>query len=124
MCLCSFWEQKLECAEAAAILVRPSSVNSKQGWLTVSVISELHTGCGQLGGTPSTSPRKGSDHHPSAREAQHRLQVSMPKESAQLGMKRKRGRPDSQDTPQGLVSGCHRAQHIWLLNQSPEKPCL
>ena len=47
------------------------------------------------GGTPFTSPREGSDHHhPPAREAQCRLQVSVPMEgSAQLGMKRKQGRP-------------------------------
>ena len=50
------------------------------------------------GGTPFTSPREGSDHHhPPAREAQCRLQVSVPMEgSAQVGMERKRGRPAPQ----------------------------
>ncbi|XP_070651839.1 fibrous sheath CABYR-binding protein-like isoform X1 [Bos indicus] len=52
------------------------------------------------GDTPSTSLREGLDHHPPAREAQCRLQVSMPTEgSAQLGMKRKRGRPATQTPP-------------------------
>ena len=46
------------------------------------------------GATPFTSPREALDHHPTALEAQCRLQVSMPMEgSAQLGMKRKQGRP-------------------------------
>ena len=46
------------------------------------------------GGTPFTSPREALDHHPTAREAQSRLQVSMPMEgSAQVGMKRKKGKP-------------------------------
>ena len=46
------------------------------------------------GGTLFTSPREALDHHPTALEAQCRLQVSMPMEgSAQLGMKRKQGRP-------------------------------
>ena len=44
-CFCR--QQKFKRAEAAAILVRPSSVNSKQGWLTVSVISERASGCGR-----------------------------------------------------------------------------
>ena len=50
------------------------------------------------GDTPLTSPREGSDHHhPPAREAQCRLQVSVPMEgSAQVGMERKRGRPAPQ----------------------------
>ncbi|XP_061251588.1 uncharacterized protein LOC133234712 [Bos javanicus] len=52
------------------------------------------------GDTPCTSLREGLDHHPSAREAQCRLQVSMPMEgSAQLGMKRKHGRPAAQTPP-------------------------
>ena len=46
------------------------------------------------GGTLFTSSREASDHHTPASEAQCRLQVSMPMEgSAQLGMKRKQGRP-------------------------------
>ena len=32
--------------------------------------------------TPYTSPREGSDHHPSTREAQCRLQVSVPMEGS------------------------------------------
>ena len=40
-------QQNFKWAEAAAVLVRPSSVNSKQGWLTVSVISERASGCGR-----------------------------------------------------------------------------
>ena len=50
------------------------------------------------GDTPLTSPREGSDHHhPPAREAQGRLQVSVSMEaSAQVGMERKRGRPAPQ----------------------------
>ena len=52
------------------------------------------------GDTPCTSLREGLDHHPSAREAQCRLQVSMPMEgSAQLGMKRKQGRAAAQTPP-------------------------
>ncbi|XP_069411040.1 ubinuclein-2-like [Ovis canadensis] len=52
------------------------------------------------GDTPSTSPREGLDHHPRALETQCRLQVSMPMEgSAQLGMKRKQGRPVAQTPP-------------------------
>ena len=40
------------------------------------------------------------DHHPPAREAQCRLQLSMPTEgSAQLGMKRKQARPAAQTPP-------------------------
>ena len=35
---CFCWKQKFQRAEAAAILFRPSSVNSKQGWLTINVI--------------------------------------------------------------------------------------
>ena len=42
-------------------------------------------------------PREGLDHQPSACEAQRRLQVSMYMEgSAQLGMKRKHGKPAAQ----------------------------
>ena len=52
------------------------------------------------GDTPSTSLTEGLDHHPPAREPQCRLQVSVPTEgSAQLGMKRKRGRPAAQTPP-------------------------
>ncbi|XP_025122741.3 tyrosine-protein phosphatase non-receptor type 23-like isoform X1 [Bubalus bubalis] len=52
------------------------------------------------GDTPSTSPRQGLDHHPPAHEPQCRLQVSVPTEgSAQLGMKRKQGRPVAQTPP-------------------------
>ena len=53
------------------------------------------------GGTPLTSPREGSDHHHApAREAQCRLQVSVPMEaSAQVGMERTRGRPAPQKPP-------------------------
>ena len=52
------------------------------------------------GGTPFTSLREALDHHPTAREAQCRLQVSMPMEgSAQLGMKRKKGRPAPHTPP-------------------------
>ncbi|XP_043745762.1 uncharacterized protein LOC122685236 [Cervus elaphus] len=46
------------------------------------------------GDTPSTSSREGSEPHPPAREAQCRVQVSVPMEgSAQGGVKSKRGRP-------------------------------
>ena len=49
------------------------------------------------GDTPSTSLREGLDHHPRALETQCRLQVSIPMEgSAQLGMKRKHGKPAAQ----------------------------
>ena len=52
------------------------------------------------GGTPFTSPREALDHHPTAREAQCRLHMSMPMEgSAQLGMKRKKGRPAPHTPP-------------------------
>ena len=44
-CFCR--QQNFKWAEAAAVLVRPSSVKSKQGWLTVSVISERASGCGR-----------------------------------------------------------------------------
>ena len=46
------------------------------------------------GDTPSTSSREGSEPHPPAREAQCKVQVSVPMEgSAQGGVKSKRGRP-------------------------------
>ena len=52
------------------------------------------------GGTLFTSPREALDHHPTALEAQCRLQVSMPMEgSAQLGMKGKQGRPAPHTSP-------------------------
>ncbi|CAI9164043.1 unnamed protein product [Rangifer tarandus platyrhynchus] len=52
------------------------------------------------GDTPSTSPVEGSEPHPPAREAQCRVQVSMPTEgSAQVGMKGKWGRPAAQTPP-------------------------
>ena len=44
---CFSWEQKFKRAEAAAILVMLSSVNSKRAWLMVTVISQLPTGCGR-----------------------------------------------------------------------------
>ena len=45
------------------------------------------------GDTPFTSLREALDHHSPASEAQCRLQVSMPMEgSAQVGMKRKKGK--------------------------------
>ena len=52
------------------------------------------------GGTLFTSSREASDHHPPAREAQCRLQVSVPMGgSAQLAMKRKWGRPTPHTPP-------------------------
>ena len=53
-CFCR--QQNFKWAEAAAVLVRPSSVKSKQGWLTVSVISERASGCGRCGGHPVHLP--------------------------------------------------------------------
>ena len=40
-------QQNFKRAEAATILVRPSSEDSRQGWLMGSVISELPSRCGQ-----------------------------------------------------------------------------
>ena len=52
------------------------------------------------GGTPFTSPREGSDHHhPPAREAQCRLQVSVPME----GNEEKAGKAYCQDTIQDTL---------------------
>ena len=52
------------------------------------------------GDTPLTSPREGSDHHhPPAREAQCRLQVSVPME----GNEEKAGKAYCQDTIQDTL---------------------
>ena len=74
------------------------------------------------GGTPFTSPREALDHHPTAREAQSRLQVSMPMEgSAQVGMKRKKGKPAPHTPPRTRPKAqSQAAMELSTLSSDPE----
>ena len=74
------------------------------------------------GGTPFTPPREALDHHSPASEAQCRLQVSMPMEgSAQVGMKRKKGKP-APHTPLRTHPGAQSqaAMELSTLSSDPE----
>ncbi|CAN0156069.1 unnamed protein product [Rangifer tarandus platyrhynchus] len=80
------------------------------------------------GDTPSTLPWEESEHHPPAREAQCRLQESVPTEgSAQPGMKRKQGRPAAQ-TPPGTHLGVQSQPAMGLStpgsDPEPQNLCL
>ncbi|XP_043294996.1 uncharacterized protein LOC122422607 isoform X2 [Cervus canadensis] len=78
------------------------------------------------GDSPSTSPREGSEPHPPAREAQCRVQVSVPMEgSAQGGVKSKRGRPPQKPPrthPGAQSRAATRAQHTRLRPRVPSTP--
>ncbi|XDA79301.1 hypothetical protein R6Z07M_009290 [Ovis aries] len=78
------------------------------------------------GDTLSTSPREGSDQPTPALEAQCRVQVSMPTEgSAQLGMKRRQGRPAPQTPPRtqpGAQSQAAKGLSTPGSNPEPREP--